>query len=214
LATVAVFTTTVAVFTATVAVFATTVGAFTTGVAAFAAGVGVAVVRTVALAPIVVTCAVAREAEEALLETPRVVEAAAAFDQLTPVDPVLLDVAALDWVAGTVLTVVDLFATETATLEAAASDAADVAVVDARPVGAPKRPTADVPTAGPPTAESSMLPDPRAGALATEPDTPRNGTTTAIVKAKPVANKTDCLNTCVPPYNVAPSPSDWCAVPS
>jgi hypothetical protein len=58
---------------------------------------------------------------------------------------------------------------------------------------------------------------PRAGApdaVITAPVPPRNGTATTIATAKPVAKKTERFNTCVPPYNVAPSPKDWCLMPS
>jgi hypothetical protein len=102
-----------------------------------------------------------------------------------------------------------------AALDAAASDAAEVVDADAAAVVPLRIPTANAPAAEGSTDErSTLLPDAYPGVLATELAPPRNGTPTAIVKATPVANKTDCLNTCVPPYNVAPSPRDWRAMPS
>ncbi|MDQ1528705.1 MAG: hypothetical protein QOH77_495 [Actinomycetota bacterium] len=104
-----------------------------------------------------------------------------------------------------------------AALDAAASDAAEVVGADAAAVVPLRIPTANAAAADVSTTDderSTLLPDAYPGALATELAPPRNGTPTAIVKATPVANKTDCLNTCVPPYNVAPSPRDWRAMPS
>jgi hypothetical protein len=65
---------------------------------------------------------------------------------------------------------------------------------------------ADAFTCDPPT-KAAVEPAGELGALNAAP-VPPTGKVSATATAKTAAKKTDCFNTCVPPYNVAPSPTE------